>query len=292
MDHWTELRTALMVARTGTIMKAAASLNIHRATVNRHIDYLEEQFEIKLFQRHAKGYELTEAGRLFLDVVGRADEMFEDLTSKLKSQKDHISGNVVVTTLPGISTLVMPAINAFRTENPQVTIRLETSAELARLEVGEAHVAIRAGQKPTNPDYVVQLFCHLPFGLYASDSYIARYGKPTAATLGDHLFVSAQDEQGRYPFTKWFKANVKDRQISLTTDDLIALAEAVKNGLGLGFMSAHDAANISTLSAVIPLSAETTIPIWMVTHIDLHRTIKVQSFTNHLKAHARHFSTE
>ena len=156
MGHWTELRTALMVARTGTIMNAAASLNIHRATVNRHIDYLEEQFDIKLFQRHPKGYELTEAGQLFLDVVGRADEMFEDLSSQLKNQKDEISGNFTITTLSGISPLVMPAIHSFKSENPQVNVRLETSVELARLEVGEAHIAIRVGPKPVNPDYVVQ----------------------------------------------------------------------------------------------------------------------------------------
>ena len=286
MGHWTELRTALMVARTGTIMNAAASLNIHRATVNRHIDYLEEQFDIKLFQRHPKGYELTEAGQLFLDVVGRADEMFEDLSSQLKNQKDEISGNFTITTLSGISPLVMPAIHSFKSENPQVNVRLETSVELARLEVGEAHIAIRVGPKPVNPDYVVQLFCHLPFGLYASDTYITRYGKPSATTLSKHYFVSAEDEQGRYPFTKWFKANVKDSQITLKTDDLFALSEAVKNGIGLGFMGAHDAASSNNLRAILAPFNETVIPLWMVTHIDLHRTIKVQSFTKHLKTHA------
>ena len=290
MEHWTELRTALMVARKGTIMNAAACLNIHRATVTRHIDYLEEQFDIKLFQRHPKGYELTEAGQLFLDVVGRADEMFEDLASKLKSQKNEIRGNFVVTTLLGITPIVMPAINAFRIENPQVNLRLETTAELARLEVGEAHVAIRAGQKPTNPDYVVQLFCYLPFGLYASDSYIRYYGKPSTTNLDHHLFVSAEDEQGRYPFTQWYKNNVRESQMSLTTDDLFALSQAVRDGVGIGFIGAHDAAASSNLVAIVSPSSDYAIPIWMVTHIDLHRTIKVQSFTKHLKAYANQFA--
>ena len=35
MGHWTELRTALMVARTGTIMNAAASLNAESKVVTR-----------------------------------------------------------------------------------------------------------------------------------------------------------------------------------------------------------------------------------------------------------------
>ena len=43
MDHWTEIRTAYGVARSGTVSKAAQELGVHRATVNRHIDALEAE---------------------------------------------------------------------------------------------------------------------------------------------------------------------------------------------------------------------------------------------------------
>ncbi|MDB3891582.1 LysR family transcriptional regulator [Alphaproteobacteria bacterium] len=290
MTHWTELRSALMVARKGTVMEAASALNIHRATVNRHIDYLEMQFDIKLFQRHARGYELTEAGQLFLDVVGRADEMFEDLTSKLRSQKGEASGNFLITTLSGITPLLMPAINAFKETYPEIRLRLETRVELAKLEIGEAHVAIRAGQKPKNPDYVVQLFCNLPFGLYASDTYIRQFGLPSHDQLENHKFVSISDEHGRYPFTQWFKSNVKQEQISIETDDFFALSEAVKAGIGLGFLGQHNAEAAGNLHNVIPPSSNFGTRIWMVTHVDLHRTLKVQTFTAKLKEHAKHLS--
>ena len=85
-------------------------------------------------------------------------------------------------------------------------------------------------------------------------------------------------------------AHVKDSQISLITDDLLALSEAIKNGLGLGFMSVHDAAKTNNLRVIIPPTYDSIISVWMVTHIDLHRTIKVQSFTQHLKAHASQLS--
>ena len=76
------------------------------------------------------------------------------------------------------------------------------------------------------------------------------------------------------------------------TDDLFALSQAVKNGVGLGFLGSHDAASSNNLRAILPPSPDSVIPIWMVTHIDLHRTIKVQSFTKHLKANANAFSDE
>ena len=55
MDRWDELRTAYAVARLGTVSAAATQLNIHRATVVRHIDALEEALGGRLFQRHGRG---------------------------------------------------------------------------------------------------------------------------------------------------------------------------------------------------------------------------------------------
>ena len=42
MDRWNEVRTAFAVARLGTVSAAAQELGLHRATVIRHIDALEE----------------------------------------------------------------------------------------------------------------------------------------------------------------------------------------------------------------------------------------------------------
>ena len=101
-----------------------------------------------------------------------------------------------------------------------------------------------------------------------------------------HHFVSINDENGRYPFTSWFRKTVHHEQISLETDDLFALSEAVKAGTGLGFLGQHDAEATSNLRNVRLPDCTFSIPIWMVTHVDLHRTSKVQSFTKILKKHA------
>jgi len=63
MDNWNEIRTAFQVARLGTVSGAAELLGVHHATVIRHIDALEKRLGVRLFQRHARGYTPTEAGR-------------------------------------------------------------------------------------------------------------------------------------------------------------------------------------------------------------------------------------
>lgn len=52
MDKWTELRTAYKLAKLGTLSETARDMGIHRSTVMRHIDVLEESLGVVLFQRN------------------------------------------------------------------------------------------------------------------------------------------------------------------------------------------------------------------------------------------------
>ena len=78
LNHWTEVKTAWLVAELGTLSAAADALGVHRATVLRHVDLLESAVGVKLFQRHAKGYEPTEAGRELINVASLVDEQLNN----------------------------------------------------------------------------------------------------------------------------------------------------------------------------------------------------------------------
>ena len=69
LENWDEIRTAFQVARLGTVSGAADVLGVHHATVIRHINALEKRLGVRLFQRHARGYAATEAGRDLLGVA-------------------------------------------------------------------------------------------------------------------------------------------------------------------------------------------------------------------------------
>lgn len=286
MKHWTELRTALTVARLGTVSAAAQALGVHRATVNRHVETLEGVFGAPLFQRHARGYALTDAGRDMLEVAGRADEMFADLAGRSRGKAGQFSGSLIVTALAGIAPLVMPAVTAFHHAHPQIALEFVAGAQLARLDHGEAHVAIRAGARPDVPDYVVSLFRRLRFGLYASRAYVARAGLPTAGDLAGHRFVGAVPDPRPLPFGGWIDRNVAPDALALRTADPHVMLAAVSAGLGLGFLAEHDAHARPELVPVIAPCNDWSVALWTVTHVDLHRTAKVQAFLAYLRAQA------
>lgn len=283
MKYWTEMRTALVLARAGTVSGAAAELGLHRATVNRHIDTLEAVFGGPLFQRHARGYSLTEAGQDMLEVASRVDEMLGDLEGRSRNRASQVSGKLIVTAVPGVAPRIMGSVAAFRLAHPDLDLEFRADTDLARLEYGEAHVAFRAGAKPDMPDYVVLPLCRIRFGLYASRAYLERNGRPDVDRLDGHRFVGSVGKASRLPYAKWMNANVPPSAFVLQTTNQLVVNSAICEGLGLGFMSEPDAASRPELTEIIPPSDRWAATLWTVTHVDLHRTTKVQEFLSRVK---------
>ncbi|SIT76367.1 DNA-binding transcriptional regulator, LysR family [Yoonia rosea] len=284
LDKWTELRTAYHVARLGTVSTAAEALQLHRATVNRHIDALEAEIGTKIFLRHARGYTLTEAGEDVLRVAQKADEMIQDLAGRVKGGKSQIDGEIKLTLLAPFAGFLMEAIQKFRIENPECAVRIDVTEDLARLEYGEAHIALRAGNKPDHPDYVVTHFGDITFNLYAHDSYLTRHG-PAGVHDGfeGHAFVLPDFPLERLPFGAWIQDNVDPRAVALSSRDVGIIERAVYSGLGLGFLSDAEAQKRDNLRVILPATADWTVTGWLITHVDLHRTEKVQAMLSCIK---------
>lgn len=65
-----QLRTFCEVADSGSVSKAADRLRIAQPALTRQVHLLESDLEIRLFDRHSRGVDLTEDGRAFQ--IGRA----------------------------------------------------------------------------------------------------------------------------------------------------------------------------------------------------------------------------
>lgn len=288
MENWDEIKTAFQVARLGTVSGAADVLGVHHATVIRHIDALEGRLGVKLFQRHARGYTATEAGQDLLRVAQATDDQFSQLAGRIKGLGDEVSGDLVITSLISLAPRMVPLLAQFQDAYPDVVVRYLTGERLFRLEYGEAHVAIRAGTVPDQPDNVVQTFHHQHMGLYAARTYLRKHGTPKSAKdLVSHRFVGHDSDDSRAPFNRWLRANVPAEAITFRSTDTRALEVAIKAGAGIGFAAVLEAQRDDDLIEVIPRQDDWSVPLWIVTHVDLHRTTKVQTFLSFLKEQSK-----
>ncbi|MGC1495798.1 MAG: LysR family transcriptional regulator [Sulfitobacter sp.] len=288
MDNWDEIKTAYQVARLGTVSGAADVLGVHHATVIRHIDALEGRLGVKLFQRHARGYTATEAGKDLLQVAKATDDQFSQLVGRIKGRGSEVCGDLVVTSLSSLAPRVAPLLTAFQQAHKDVVVRYLTGTRLFRLEYGEAHVAIRAGAPPDQPDNVVQPLIDLQMGAYASRSYVAEYGTPVGPEdYGKHRFIGSDDQDNRAPYYKWLYENVPQSAVTFRTSDMRAAEAALYAGAGIGFLTKEQAASSPDLIEIYPPRPEWSASVWLVTHVDLHRTNKVQALLQFLKTQMR-----
>lgn len=270
-DSWDDLRTALAVARTGTVSGAAAALGVHHATVIRRIDGLELRLGARLFQRHPRGYALTEAGRVMLEVAGDADERFAQLAVRVAGGNGRIEGDLVVTALPELGDLVMPRLVGLMRRHPGLRVRYETDVRLFRLGAGEAHVAIRAGSQPTEPDYVVRPMGTMRHPVYASPDYVAARGAVT--DLAGHPLAVLGPQARNAPLMVWLQERIDPSQIVLAANDDTAREAVIRAGLAIGPLPVSRATGLVEVMAL----PEWDSRLWLVTHVDLHRTPKVQA---------------
>jgi len=195
-----------------------------------------------------------------------------------------------VTSLVEFSTFITPALAQFQALHPDLTVRFLAGGRLFRLEYGEAHVAIRAsrmGAPPAHPDNVVQSFARMTMRLVCAASYIERYGLPNADNLAQHRFVGIEEGTTRAPFNDWLAALVPATAIRFRVDDSASLLDAIRAGAGIGFMPSYRVKDIPEMTEVLPHRPEWSTDFHLVTHVDLHRSPKVQALLNHLKSRVK-----
>ena len=279
------------MGKLGTISAAAIRLSVHRATVHRHVDTLEAELGVKLFHRHARGYTPTEAGMDMIATAERIESLCSGLQGRTQGSASPLSGKLVVTAVSAVACTVMPVLVQYRQQNPGVELCYVADERLARLEYGEAHVALRAGPKPEGPDYVVMPYPPIEFCLYAHADYLSRHGlsdQPEQAcqqqSLRSHCFIGSLDADYRAPFVPWLQQHVSADQIALKTRNHEVVLQGVMQGLGLGFLSIDQAKQHPNLKMVWREPEILSAQIWIVTHVALHRTEKVQRLVRLLKS--------
>ncbi|MEM6563745.1 MAG: LysR family transcriptional regulator, partial [Pseudomonadota bacterium] len=190
MDRWFQIRTIAAIARHGTVSAAARELQLHRATVLRHVDLMEDSLGVRLFLRHARGYTPTPAALELASVVQRAQSDIAKIVTAEQIDQGSVSGRVTITATSLMAQTFMPYLAAEVSDTPSLYIHCLTGVGIEALEDGKVDIAIRIGQKPKIPEYVVQSLGEIRFGLYGSPAYISRNGHPKDVhDLEGHIFA-------------------------------------------------------------------------------------------------------
>lgn len=115
------------VATQLSFSKAAASLYISQPAITKHIQSLEKQYKVSLFERKGITVSLTAEGKILLEYITRGRELQRQLAFDITRQKNlhQAKGSLTLGTSTTISLYVIPPVfSAFHQQYPNFDLKL------------------------------------------------------------------------------------------------------------------------------------------------------------------------
>lgn len=120
------LRYFVSVAQIGSITKASQVLNVAQPALSRQIRQLEQELDVSLLKRHARGIELTDGGTMLLERAQSIINMLQRTTEDLKSKPAVAAGRLSLGVPPATGLLLTPdLVRRFRTDVPQISLHIK-----------------------------------------------------------------------------------------------------------------------------------------------------------------------
>lgn len=118
----TILRYFLEIARCQSIRRAAEELNVAASALSRHVANLEQDLGVALFERHARGLRLTEAGEVVAAGARRTLRQIERIRSEIDDLRDLRRGHVTIHAVEGmVAEFLLPLLADFGQAYPRLT---------------------------------------------------------------------------------------------------------------------------------------------------------------------------
>ncbi|MGY5775666.1 LysR family transcriptional regulator [Rhizobium sp. LEGMi135b] len=266
---WDFYRTFLAVLEHGSLSAAARELGLTQPTVGRHIDALEQSVGTELFTRSQQGLLPTDAALVLKPYAETLASTTSALLRAASGSKDKVSGTVRISASEVIGAEVLPPILAgLQARYPDLIVELSASDTVEDLLQREADIAVRM-VAPAQEALLARHIGIISLGLFAHRSYIERYGKPTTIEeLHQHKLIGF-DRQTAYirMMTKRYPM-LEGALFGFRSDHSIALHNALRAGIGIGFLQIPLAGRDPNLVQLLP-EIEVQIDTWIVMHENL-----------------------
>lgn len=140
------LNAFLAIAESGSFSEAAERLHLTQPAVSKRIAGLEQQLNVRLFDRLGREVGLTEAGRALLPRAYQILNVLDDTRRALTNLNGEISGRLTLATSHHIGLhRLPPLLRAFTRAHPQVALDIQfLDSEVAYEEIlhGRAELAV------------------------------------------------------------------------------------------------------------------------------------------------------
>jgi DNA-binding transcriptional LysR family regulator len=136
-----QIQYFLATAEAGQLSQAAIDLNVSQSAITTAVKSLEERLGVQLFERHAHGVSLTQAGQQFLQHARNIDAAVDEALRSPQQYQLNVTGEMNVAVTYTVAGYFLPQhVVRFARRYPDVTLNLH---EATRDEIEEGIISNR-----------------------------------------------------------------------------------------------------------------------------------------------------
>lgn len=275
---WNLVRSFLAALDHGSLLGAARALGASQPTLGRHIAELEAQLGTVLFERTGRGLKPTAMAERLAEAARAMENGAHQLARSLSSAEAEEAGTVRITASEPVACYLLPPMLAqMRLALPRVQVELVSSNAVSNLLRREADIALRMVQ-PDQGSLVARKIAKITLGAYAHRDYLARRGTPRQlADLLQHDVLAGDRNEDVLRAFGQLGFPVDKEFFSFRTDDLVAYWQAVRAGLGVGFIADYVAARDPQVVSLLPMLKIPPLPIWLTVHREIRSSRRIRA---------------
>jgi len=282
---WALWRSFAAVVAEGSLSAAARKIGYSQPTLGRHIETLEEQLGITLFDRTLQGLKPTETALRLYQPVAEAQERLAEAALVAEGATGALEGTVRITASTVVSHYVLPPLlRAIRQEFPGIAIELVPSDSIENLLLREADIALRM-VRPAQLELIARNIGDLPLTATAHASYLGAHGTPQKPEdLANHALIGFDRDDQLIRGAKALGIAIKRADFALRTDSQTAGWELLKAGLGVGFAQLGMVRDTPGMRELLPMLRIPPLELWLTTHRELFLSPRIRAIYDRLAA--------
>jgi DNA-binding transcriptional LysR family regulator len=293
-DKVSDLEFFLKIVEAGSLTRAAILMESSLPSMSRRLSQLELRLGVKLIDRNARRFKLTDKGEFFLENTRQIVSLIDKMENNLQAEQEFLTGRLRIACLNQFGKQYLAGwIAEFNQLYPHLKIELLLSDSKVDLIEQELDFSFQI-EVPLELDY-----CAIPLiegkKIYcASPEYLDRFGIPlNPYDLRDHRCLCLI--RNRHTFNDWpFIDNGKNLNIKvppyLSSDSSEIVHNWVLNGLGIAYKLNWDIEKdlasgviIECLEAFNPLHKNLYLVYVTNNHPQLKHTYFIEFIKNKIK---------
>jgi DNA-binding transcriptional LysR family regulator len=282
---WALWRSFSAVIAEGSLSAAARKIGYSQPTLGRHIETLEQQLGLILFDRTLQGLKPTPTALRLYEPVQAAERSLSHATMVAEGSTAQLEGTVRITSSAVTSHYILPAmLRDLRRDFPAIALELVSSDSVENLLLRESDIAVRMF-RPTQLELIAKRIGDIPVVACAHQAYLGAHGTPQAPEeLTAHNLIGFDRSDLLISTAKTMGYELKRDNFVVRTDSQTAMWEMMKAGLGIGFAQRGLVRETPGMRELLPMITPPPLEVWLTTHRELFLSPRIRAIYDRLAA--------